>query len=258
MVGVVPLEGPITESLSFVRRLRAMVRRADIEAIVIRIDSPGGAVAPSQEIYSAIRRAARRKPVVAQLGSVAASGGYWAALAADWIVAAPGSMTGSIGVLMQGVDAQGLAELLRVRVFVHKAGEHKDIGNPFRPMTDEDRRLIQTMLDDVHGQFRALVAERRNLEGARLLEVSDGRVLTGRMAHALGLVDALGDLTDASMAALARTTTGTTAGGEAPTLVFPDPERDGLWRLLEARAGHLAGVMAAEWRSALLGDLQWR
>jgi protease-4 len=174
-------------------------------------------VAPTQEIHDAILRVrSRGKPVVASMGAIAASGGYYLAVAADRIVANPGTLTGSIGVLMQLADAEGLLRKVGVRLEVVKAGRHKDIGNPGRALAPEERAILQALLDDMYDQFVSAVARGRDLPRATVLEVADGRVYSGRRAKELRLVDELGGLEDAVR------TAGRLAGIEGkPSLVRP-------------------------------------
>ena len=196
-VGVVEVKGVINDSDDVVEALRAFERAPAVKAVVVRIESPGGGVAPSQEIYHAIMKLRESKPVIASLGGVAASGGYYVASACQAIVANPGTITGSIGVIMELGNVQGLLEKIGVQPEVLKAGEHKDMGSPVRPLTDEERGLFQQMIDSVHTQFIGAVAEGRNMDAARVRELADGRVFSGEQARTLGLVDALGGLQDA-------------------------------------------------------------
>lgn len=197
-VALVEVEGLIVDAERIVRELEEHALDPSIRAIVVRIQSPGGVVAPTQEIHDAIRRVRDQgKPVVASMGAVAASGGYYLAAAADRIVANPGTLTGSIGVLIQLTDFEGLLKKVGVRHEVVKAGRLKDIGNIGRRMTDEERAVLQALLDDMHDQFVTAVAQGRGLERAAVLALADGRVYSGRRAKELGLVDALGGLEDA-------------------------------------------------------------
>jgi protease-4 len=197
-VAIVELEGLILDVDDLVRELRAYRDNPAIRAVVIRINSPGGAVAPTQELYGAIRRLRQAgKPVVASLGSVAASGGYYVAVAADQIYANPGTLTGSIGVVMQMANLNALMKKVGVEYVVVKAGAFKDIGNFARPMTAEEHRILQALLDDVHGQFIAAVADGRKLDRAEVRRFADGRVFSGSQAKALRMIDALGGLEDA-------------------------------------------------------------
>jgi protease-4 len=164
---------------------------------VIRIDSPGGGVVASQEIYNAIKNARHEgKKVVASMGTVAASGGYYVAAAADRIVANPGTLTGSIGVKMEFANIEKLLEKIGVKGMVVKAGEYKDVGSPFHDMSEPEKKILQDVIDDVHSQFIKAIAEGRNLQEAEVRSIADGRIFTGRQALDLKLVDQLGDLTD--------------------------------------------------------------
>jgi len=197
-VAVVELEGLIADVDDLVRELKAYRDNPAVRAVVIRINSPGGAVAPTQELYGALRRLREAgKPVVASLGSVAASGGYYVAVAADQIYANPGTLTGSIGVVMQLANLNALMKKVGVEYVVVKAGQFKDLGNFARPMSVEERRILQALLDDVHGQFVGAVADGRKLERSQVQRFADGRVFSGSQAKALRMIDALGGLEDA-------------------------------------------------------------
>jgi len=173
-----------------------------IRAVVLRIDSPGGVVGPTQEIFTAVRRLREaKKPVVASLGSVAASGGYYVAVAADRIYANPGTLTGSIGVVMQLANVEGLLKKVGVEYVVIKAGAYKDVGNFARAMTPEERRILQAMLDDVYDQFISAVAEGRGLDPKQVRGFAEGRIYSGRQARGLKMIDDLGGLEDAIEAA---------------------------------------------------------
>jgi protease-4 len=169
-----------------------------VRAVVVRVNSPGGVVGPTQEVYAALQRLRKAgKPVVASLGAVAASGGYYIAAGADRIYANPGTLTGSIGVIMQLANVEGLFKKIGVDYVVVKAGEHKDIGNPTRPMSPEERRILQSLLDDVHAQFITAVAQGRHLDRNAVLAFADGRIVSGAQAKELRMVDDLGGLEDA-------------------------------------------------------------
>jgi len=204
VVAVVPLDGEIEASDDFVETLRDLEDEDRVAAVVVRINSPGGAVAPSQEMYAAIRSLVASKPVVASLGAVAASGGYYVASAADVIVASPGTLTGSIGVIMSLTNVRGLMEKLGVEATIVTAGKWKDTGSPFRAVTPEERSMLQKMADQVHTQFIDAVAAGRKLDPARAREVGNGRIYTGEEAQQLGLVDELGGLEAAVKIAGAR------------------------------------------------------
>jgi len=198
-VAIVRVEGPILDSYQTVEELKTFAEDPLVKAIVVRIDSPGGGVAPSQEIYNAVKRVRKEKnkTVIASMGTVAASGGYYIAVATDRILANPGTLTGSIGVIMQLANFQELLEKIGVKNVVVKSGKFKDIGSPFRPMQDEDRKLLQVVMDDVHRQFIDAVAEGRSLDLAEVEQLADGRVFTGQQAKSILLVDDIGDLHDA-------------------------------------------------------------
>lgn len=196
-VAVVELSGEIRDADQLVESLVSLRKDPQVVAVVLRIDSPGGGVAPSQEIYEEVTRLREAKPVVASLGNVAASGGYYVAAATSLIVAAPGTLTGSIGVIMDFHQLEGLAEKIGVSETVVKSGPYKDIGHPLRPMTDAEKKLLQGMVDDVYAQFVDAVATGRHLDPARVRTLGDGRLYSGAQAKAAGLVDELGGLNTA-------------------------------------------------------------
>ena len=196
-VAMVKIEGILISSEHIVEELNDYADDASVKAIVIRIDSPGGGVVVSQEIYNAVKNAKKEgKKIIVSMGSVAASGGYYVAAAADKIVANPGTLTGSIGVKMEFANVEKLLEKIGVKGMVVKAGEFKDIGSPYRDMTAQEKKLLQDVIDDVHNQFIKAVAEGRNLPEADVRAIADGRIFTGQQALALKLVDQLGDLAD--------------------------------------------------------------
>jgi protease-4 len=187
---------------SIIRTLGEYRDDPSVRAVVLRIDSPGGVVAPTQEIFTAVRRLREaKKPVVASLGSIAASGGYYVAVSADRIFASPGTLTGSIGVVMQLANVEGLLKKVGVEYVVVKAGAYKDVGNFARAMTPEERRILQSLLDDVYDQFITAVAEGRGLEPQAVRGFAEGRIYSGRQAQGLKMVDELGGLEDAIEAA---------------------------------------------------------
>lgn len=197
-VGVVELLGPIYESERIVKQFETFGEEKSIKAIVFRIDSPGGLVVPSQEIYEAVRRVRDGgKPVVASMGNLAASGGYYAACGADTLMANPGTTTGSIGVVAEFLNLQKLMNKIGVTFETVKSGKFKDTGSPHRELTPEDRVYLQSWIDDAFGQFVDVVARERRLSKTAVMKIADGRVFTGRQAKALGLVDLLGDYRDA-------------------------------------------------------------
>jgi len=197
-VGVIRIEGVITDSRETIEELRRFRDNPSIKAVVLRIDSPGGGVVPSQEIHAELLKARKdgRLKVVASMGNLAASGGYYIAVATDKIVANPGTLTGSIGVIMELANVQGLLEKVGVQSVVIKSGRYKDLASPFRAMSAEDRALLQSVLDDVHDQFIRAVATGRALKVEQVRDLADGRIFTGRQARTAKLVDELGDLQD--------------------------------------------------------------
>jgi len=203
-VAVVDVRGVISDAADTVEALDHLRQQDATIGVVVRIDSPGGAVAPSQEIYDAVWRLRARKPVVASLGNVAASGGYYVASAADVVVADPGTLTGSIGAIMEVQNVATLAEKVGVSQTVVKSGRFKDVGQPLRAVTDEERALLQRMVDDVLGQFIDAVARGRGMEAGRVRALADGRLYSGAQARDVGLVDELGGLADATRVAWSR------------------------------------------------------
>ncbi len=201
-VAVVEIEGIIVDGTAAVRELREHAENPAIKAVVLRVNSPGGVVAPTQEIFAGIQRARKAgKPVVATLGAVAASGGYYVAAAADRIYANPGTLTGSIGVVMQMANIEGLLKKVGVEYVVVKAGAYKDVGNFARTMSPEERKMLQALLDDVYSQFVDAVAEGRGLERKEVLAFAEGRIYSGQQALALKMVDEMGGFEDAVEAA---------------------------------------------------------
>ena len=184
-------------------RIREELRKAEkddaVQALIVRINSPGGTITASDIIYREIRRFRERKkvPVIAAIMDVGASGGYYAALAADKILAHPTTVTGSIGVLMVTVNAQGLLEKVGVVAIPITSGPYKDAGSPFRPLTAEERAIFQSVVDEMQGRFVRLIAESRGLPESRVRAAADGRIYTAEQALALGLIDRIGYLDDA-------------------------------------------------------------
>jgi len=196
-VAVIPVKGMISDSEPVIEQLKRFGKDESVKAIVLRIESPGGGVGPSQEIYEEVRKVAAKKPVLTSMGALTASGGYYIACATQKVFANPGTMTGSIGVLMPFMNVRELAEKIGLRGMTVKSGEFKDIGSPLRDMKPEERAMLQGVVDNVHLQFVNAVAEGRNLPREDVLKIADGRIFTGEQAKALGLVDALGNLEDA-------------------------------------------------------------
>jgi len=194
-IGVVDITGLIHDSQHIVKQIKKFREDERIRGIVLRIDSPGGSVGPSQEIYDEVLKTRKGDKIIyASMGTLAASGGYYIASAADQIFANPGTLTGSIGVIMVFSNAKGLMEKIGLQPEVIKAGKYKDIGSPVRSMTQKEKDLLQNVVTDVHQQFIEAVANGRGLSIAEVAEIADGRILTGRQAHSLDLVDQLGGL----------------------------------------------------------------
>lgn len=196
-VGVVETEGMITDAREVLDRIRAFREADSVKAIVLRINSPGGAVGPAQEIYREVEKTVKQKRVVASLGPVAASGGYYVAASADRIMASPGTVTGSIGVIMAYTNFRELFEKIGLRPVVIKSGKYKDMGSPLREISDEERALLQKFTDTVHEQFITDVAEGRGKKPEAVREIADGRIFSGAAARELGLIDRLGNQRDA-------------------------------------------------------------
>ena len=196
-VGVVEIEGAIADARETIESIRQFREDDDIKAIVIRINSPGGAVGPSQEIYREIRKTIGTKKVVASMGAVAASGGYYIACAADGIVANPGTITGSIGVIMGYTNFRQLLDKIGMVPVVIKSGPYKDTGSPTRQMRDDERDILQSIVSGIHQQFVTAIAEGRKMDRALVEASADGRVFTGEDAESRGLVDRLGNFEDA-------------------------------------------------------------
>jgi protease-4 len=198
-VAVLDLEGTIVDSRDFIDLLKDYGNRPNVRSVVIRINSPGGGVAASEEIYKAIKkfRADSEKSVIVSMASVAASGGYYVACAADKIFANQGSITGSIGVITEWYNYGDLLQWAKLQNIVIKTGSYKDTGSPTRPLTDEERAYIQSLVDSMHNQFISAVAVSRNMKEEDVRKLADGRVFTGQEAVENGLVDEIGSYGDA-------------------------------------------------------------
>lgn len=232
-IAVLPITGTIVDDRELLGQLKAFRHDRSVHGFVVAINSPGGVVAPAQSLYSALRelRESDSRPVIAAIGGVGASGGYYVALGADSIFALPGSMTGSIGVIMELPDASVLLGKVGITMQTVKSAEHKDIGSPFRPLNEGDRALLNALIEDVYEQFVAVVAEERRLDPAAVRRVADGRILSGRQALEAGLIDRLGNI-DAAVAAAGRM-----AGlGDHPRTVYPAESRPTIWDVLFGRS----------------------
>ncbi len=230
-VGVVTVEGIIRNSQEITRQLDDFGKDDSVKAIVVRIDSPGGGVTHAQEIHDAVLTVKTKKKVVASMGAIAASGGYLIACAADRIVANPGTVTGSISAIMHFANVEELLKKIGLKSSVIKSGRFKDIGSPTRPMTEDEKALIQSLVDDTYDQFLDVVAKDRRISKDDLSKIADGRLFTGRQALKLGLVDELGDLSYAVRLA------GTISGikGE-PDVVYPAKKKSTFWELILQQA----------------------
>jgi protease-4 len=196
-IGVIKVEGLIMESRPVIEQIHRFRDDDSVTAVVLRVDSPGGTVGASQEIHSEVAKLAAAKPVVVSMGSVAASGGYYVSCPATVIFANPGTITGSIGVVMEVTNLEGLFAWMKVKNYVIKSGEFKDVGSPYREMTDEERKYLQDFVNSLHGQFEAAVSAGRNLSSDEVHEIADGRIYNGNQARDLGLIDEIGNLWDA-------------------------------------------------------------
>jgi protease-4 len=241
-VAVLVVKGIILDSSETIKQLHDFRKNKNVKAVVLRIDSPGGVVAPAQEIYEEVKKLAAKKTVVVSMGSVAASGGYYIAAPANRIFANPGTVTGSIGVLMKLSNIEGLLGRIGLKSFILKSGRFKDAGSPLRPMTREERAIMQSVIDSMHGQFIRAVAEGRKLPLEAVTRLADGRIFSGEQALKLKLVDRLGNLQDAV------TEAGKLAGikGE-PEVIYP-PEKKSFLRdlLIEGLAGTVGGLVGLE------------
>jgi len=226
-IGVLEVKGVIVDVHDHIMQLNKFRDDRKIKAVVLRVDSPGGVVGPSQELSEEVRKFVRKKPLVVSMGSVAASGGYYIAAPASIIVANPGTVTGSIGVLMKMSNIQGLLGKVGLKSFILKSGRFKDSGSPVRPMTREDREVLQGVIDSMHGQFIKTVSEGRRIPLEEVRGLADGRIFSGEQALAKKLVDRLGNFQDAV------DTAAKMAGikGE-PKLVYPPEKKKSLLHLL--------------------------
>jgi protease-4 len=252
-VGVLQIEGAIDDSREVLAELRRLREMPWVKAIVVRVDSPGGAVAPTQEIFEEIQRAKKKKPFIASMGSTAASGGYYIASACDNILANAGTLTGSIGVIMQLTNVEELMKKVGVKGINVKSGANKDLGSPFQPLSPEGRQILQSLVDDVHSQFVVAVAQSRGMDEAVVRKLADGRIYSGAQAKDLGLVDQIGTLEDAIEMAAKR------AGIAAePAVYYSRPEQEKWWERFfmgvfgRRLPGLERGWLRYEWSPALL------
>ena len=226
-VGVLPIEGLITDSFKINQQIDEFAEDSSIVAVVVRINSPGGSVGAAQEIYDAILELKKKKKVVVSMGSIAASGGLLIACAGDKIVANPGTITGSISAIMQFANLEELMKKMGVKSSVVKSGPYKDIGSPMREMTPEEQAIVQELVDDIYNQFIDVIVRNRKLTREQVAAIADGRVFSGRKAKEYGLVDQLGNM-DAA-AKLASVLAGKDGQYE---LVFPKKTGRGIFDLM--------------------------
>jgi protease-4 len=228
-VGIVEINMPITVSKKIVEDLNYFNEKSNIVAIVIRLDTPGGGVAASQEIYEKVKIIAdkSKKPIIASMGGVAASGGYYIALGADTIIANPGTATGSIGVIMSYPVISELMDKIGVQYETIKSGKLKDSGSLFRNLTEEERVYFQELIDDLHSQFEMVVSQERKIPIKEIGKYATGRVYSGKQAVNAGLIDILGTFEDAVHLAAQM------AGYlDTPEIVYPPEEKKGLMDIL--------------------------
>lgn len=196
-VAVLRVEDVIIDSQIYLDSIETISKDDKVKALVVRIDSPGGAVGPSQEIYSELKELGKEIPIIASIGGVGASGGYYIACAAEKIYANPGAITGSIGVIAQFASYEKLLNWAKIDVEVIKSGKYKDVGSAFREMSEADKEYIQQLIDNVYDQFKSVVATSRNLDTKQIDSVADGKIYTGEQALNLKLIDELGTINDA-------------------------------------------------------------
>jgi len=240
-VGVVELDGTITDSRIIVESLADFRKNDKIKAIVLRVDSPGGSLGPSQEIYAEVKKTVAEKKVIVSMGSVAASGGYYVSSCASGIMANPGTVTGSIGVIMAYTNAKGLMDKVGLSPVVIKSGKFKDTGSPFRDMTAEERALLNETIQAMYMQFVDDIVKGRKMKKEKILEIADGRIFTGIKAKELGLVDRLGNMEDAI------TWAGELGGlGEDPAVIYANRSRfAGLEKMMESASKVMESAASA-------------
>ncbi|MDP7416530.1 MAG: signal peptide peptidase SppA [Desulfobacterales bacterium] len=196
-VGIIEIKGVISDSKDIIEHLKQFREDGSIKSIVLRIDSPGGSVGPSQEIFREVRKTIDQKKVITSMGTIAASGGYYVAAGTDGIVANPGTITGSIGVIMGFTNLEELIKKIGLVPIVVKSGKYKDTGSPVRQMTEDEEKILQNFVQRIHMQFVKAIAEGRKMDVGKVKSIADGRIFSGEEAKDLGLVDRLGNLDDA-------------------------------------------------------------
>ena len=247
-VAIVDLKEPILSSEEVVRQFKKYRDNRSVRAIVFRVESPGGGVAASQEIYEEVKKTRESgKPVVVSMGAVAASGGYYVSCGASTIVANPGTLTGSIGVIFQYLHVEELLDKIGVDAATYKTGKLKDAGSPFRPPSQTDKQFFDQLLADVYDQFVEVVVKERNLKRSHVLKYADGRVFTGRQGVEWGFVDTLGTFEDAIALA------GQLGGIEGKPRVVKEHKRRSFWEsMLGETAENLAGIRDELFRQPII------
>ncbi len=238
-IGLVEVKGMILDSKDTIRQLRYFLNQDAVKVVVLRVDSPGGIVAPSQEINAEVKKFAAKKKIIVSMGSLAASGGYYISAPATMIYANPGTITASIGVILKLSNIESLMDKIGIKSYTLKTGKYKDSGSPMRQFSAEDRAMLQAVIDNTHQQFVRAVAEGRKLPVEEVLKIADGRILTGEQAKELKLVDRLGTLQDAIEEA------GRLAGisGEPELLLPPKKKVNYLDLLVEGTEGTFNGPL---------------
>ncbi|QEM68107.1 signal peptide peptidase SppA [Geobacter sp. FeAm09] len=238
-VGLVEVRGMILDSRDTIRQLRYFLKQDAVKSVVLRVDSPGGVVAPSQEIYEEVKKFAARKKIIVSMGSLAASGGYYISAPATLIYANPGTITASIGVILKLSNIETLMDKIGIKSYTLKTGKFKDSGSPLRELSTEDRAMLQAVIDNTHEQFVRAVATGRKLPVEDVRRIADGRILSGEQAKGLKLVDRLGTLQDAIEEA------GRLAGitGDPEVIRAPKKKIDYLDVLADGMEGKLGGTL---------------
>ncbi|KAB0664804.1 signal peptide peptidase SppA [Oryzomonas japonica] len=238
-VGLLEVRGMILDSKDTIRQLRYFLKQENIKAVVLRVDSPGGVVAPSQEIYEEVKKFAAKKKIIVSMGSLAASGGYYISAPATLIYANPGTITASIGVILKLSNIETLMDKIGIKSYTLKTGKFKDSGSPLRELSTEDRAMLQAVIDNTHEQFVRAVAAGRKLPLEDVRRIADGRILSGEQAKGLKLVDRLGTLQDAIDEA------GRLAGitGDPEVIHAPKKKIDYLDVLADGMEGKFSGTL---------------
>ena len=238
-VGLIEVKGMILDSRETIRQLRYFLKQDNVKAVVLRVDSPGGIVAPSQEINAEVKKFAAKKKIIVSMGSLAASGGYYISAPSTMIYANPGTITASIGVILKLSNIESLMDKIGIKSYTLKTGKYKDSGSPLRQFSAEDRAMLQSVIDNTHEQFVRAVAEGRKLPIEDVRKIADGRILSGEQAKEYKLVDRLGTLQDAIEEA------GRLAGisGEPELLLPPKKKINYMDLLVEGAEGTFNGPL---------------